>query len=1598
MASIIFFDTEIDVRTSKMQDIGAVGPEQDRTYHGKSIQDFGLFLKGATYVCGHNILKHDLKYIKPALKAGGLTEANAIDTLYLSPLLFPQAPYHALMKDDKLCPDELNNPLADALRARDLFYDELNAFAALPENFRQLYYSLLKDHPAFQGFFRQVPPQQKLDDIPSGIFSAFPEGICALAPVADLVAGRPAELAYALSLARVTDRHSITPRWVSHHFPAVENVLSQLRHKPCYTCGYCQTFLDVKKGLKRYFNYDSFRTYEGIPLQEQAAKAAVEDKSLLAIFPTGGGKSITFQVPALMAADASRSLTVVISPLQSLMKDQVDNLEQRHITEAVTINGSLDPLERADAYERVASGRASILYISPESLRSPSMERLIAGRQLARFVIDEAHCFSAWGQDFRVDYLYIGEFIRKITELKQLDTSIPVSCFTATAKRKVEEDILAYFKEALGLRLEVYRARTERKNLHYHVLQKEDEDKKYQTVRDLVESRAVPTIVYVSRVHKAEKFAAQLREDGLSARHYHGQMKAAERRENQTAFIQGEVQVMFATSAFGMGVDKKDVGLVIHFDISDSLENYVQEAGRAGRDENLSAECFILFSEEDLDKHFLLLNQTKVDARQVQQVWKAIKEMTRFRSTLTHSALDIAREAGWGGENYEELEQRVKTAVASLEEAGYVKRGLNAGRVYADSIQTKTAQEAIDRIYRSGAFSDKQKEHATRIIKSLVALKRRKAGEEETAEGRIDHLSERLGILEREVIEAVNLMRQEEILADQKDLFVYLKHKSQAAALEKLQQALKLELFLLTQIKETEEIFNLKELNELANEAEAQISTLQKITNLLNFWSMKGWVHRVTHPHSSHHIKIGLHENKPNFIRKTEKRHRLVRFALKYLYTLAQRPAGDDTTEPSVNFSVLALKKAYGLELFTEPVTQAEVEDALLFLQKAGVMHIDGGFMVSYQRLTIDRIENNSRKQYTQDDHQKLSDYYKSKVQQIHIVGEYAKRMLQDYHGALEFVNDYFTLNYSQFLKKYFPGSREGEINRSITVKKFKKIFGDLSPAQLGIVNEQQAPFLFVAAGPGSGKTKVLAHKLAALLLMEEVKAEQLLMLTFSRAAATEFKKRLFDLVGNVAALVSIKTFHAFCFDMLGKQGNIDKSDTIIVEAIEAIRNSEVEPSYITRTALVIDEAQDMTDAELRLIEALMNHNEGLRLIAVGDDDQNIFEFRGANTARIQQFLTDHQAKVVPLLENYRSAPNLVAFTSLFASTIHKRIKSQPALAHKTATGVLRVINYTSPTLIEPLIKDFESMHFSGSVAVLTRTNSQAMEVLCALNQRSIPARLIGSNDGFDLFNLLEVRYFWEEIMRSCSSPKIEDEAWNQAKTAHKHRFADSANKAVAERLIEDFEQTNPKRKFRTDLEVFIRESRMEDFLSESGEVVSVSTIHKAKGKEFDNVVLLADDSEIDTDEKRRVLYVGMTRARSHLTIHTRAALLGNLPVDGLQLFRDREMYSSPQHLAIPLTLEDVWLDFFIGREMTIRTLQTGDALFVNGKDCFSKEGYHVAALSKKYQDRLAAFFSKGYVFESAHVQHLVYWKKEGTDYEALVVLPWIQLTLAKPV
>lgn len=1597
MYSIAFIDTEIDPISKKILDIGSVR-QDGSSFHKSSVAEFIQFLNGTQFICGHNIINHDIKYIGKALTDAGINPENIIDTLYLSPLLFPTKPYHALLKDDKLQSEDINNPLNDSIKVKDLFNDEIAAFQQTDETLKQIFYLLLDNHKEFHSFFNFIGYKSANAEPEKMIRQRFENEVCEKVNLVNIVSEHPIELAYCLSLinsfVHKKEIYSITPRWVLKNYPEVERIMLKLRNKPCISgCTYCNNALDIHKGLKRFFGFDAFRTYGGEPLQEKAVKAAISNKSILAVFPTGGGKSITFQVPALMSGESVNGLTIVISPLQSLMKDQVDNLEKAGITKAVTINGLLDPIERAKSFERVEDGSASILYISPESLRSRTIERLILGRKIVRFVIDEAHCFSSWGQDFRVDYLFIGDFIKSIQKKKNLEDRIPVSCFTATAKQKVIEDIRSYFQEKLSLDLELFTSKVSRTNLHYKIFAKGNEEDKYQTLRDLIEEKNCPTIVYVSRTYKAFKLSERLNQDGYHARPYHGKMDKQEKTINQDAFINGEVSIMVATSAFGMGVDKKDVGMVIHYEISDSLENYIQEAGRAGRDENISADCFVLFNEEDLSKHFILLNQTKLSIKEIQQVWKAIKDITRFRSSVSNSALEIARKAGWD-ENVVEIETRVITAIAALEDAGYLKRGQNMPRIFANSILSRNAQEAIDKINASERFEEKQKEKGIRIIKKLFSSKSRKQSNDEVAESRIDYISDHLGIVKQEVINIVNLLRDEKILADAKDLTAFIKKsENKNRSLNIVNTFCKIENFLLPLFDEQEKTFHIKELNEAAEAKGCEEVSLNKIKTIINFWAIKNWIKRQNLEYSKNHFAVLSLHSKELLKEKQEKRHELAKFIVDFLFEKSKDSNSNDVIgkeEVLVEFSVHELKAAYdnSPNLFKLKVDIDDIEDTLFYLSKIEAIKIEGGFLVVYNGLTIERLEEDNKKRYTKEDYEKLNQFYENKVQQIHIVGEYARKMISDYRKALQFVEDYFHLNYNSFLKKYFPGSKADDLKLKMTPSKFRQLFGELSPAQLSIINDNESKYIVVAAGPGSGKTRVLVHKLASLLLMEDVKHEQLLMLTFSRAAATEFKKRLLNLIGNAANYIEIKTFHSYCFDLLGKVGSLEKSDVILKKTIEKIKNKDVEVSRITKTVLVIDEAQDINDDEFSLINTLMEQNEEMRVIAVGDDDQNIFEFRGASSKYLEQFIQVNRAVKHELVENYRSKSNLVHFANQFVERIQHRLKQTTIISTQPDNGKIKLVRYQYENLITPLVNDILATGLTGTTCVLTQTNEEALQITGLLLKKGMQAKLIQSNEGFSLYNLLEVRFFLSQLNLADDVFIISDDVWAAAKRELINKFRNSNKLEICNNIIKDYELTNPKKKYKSDLEVFIRESKLEDFIMDGGETVFVSTIHKAKGKEFDNVFLMLENFNPTTDEAKRQLYVAMTRAKQNLTIHLNSNFLDSISARNLERVEDRNIYSPPNELAMHLTHKDVWLDYFKNKQYAISKLTSGDDLTISDDGCLSLKNQLVLKFSKKFLNQIESMQQRNYDLKHVKVNFIVFWVKEGTEQEVKIILP----------
>ena len=338
---------------------------------------------------------------------------------------------------------------------------------------------------------------------------------------------------------------------------------------------------NILKILEKQFGYKAFRG-----LQESIIRRTLEGKHSLVIMPTGSGKSLLYQIPALIFDD----LTIVISPLIALMKDQVDTLVHKKI-DAVYINSSLNRTEREERYRKLSQGKFKILYVTPERFRKKEFVDILSKRKIALLAVDEAHCISQWGHDFRPDYTRLKEF-------RNLIHNPTTIALTATATPDVQNDIISQLNLSQS-EMEIFHEGIERENLVLSVNHLWGEDEKIKAINTIIDNNPGNGIIYFVLIKDLKQMGERLRKQGRSFLKYHGDLNSDERKKVQNRFMKGRNQLVLATNAFGMGIDKEDIRFVIHSQVPASLEAYYQEIGRAGRD-GKHAICQLLYDEQDL--------------------------------------------------------------------------------------------------------------------------------------------------------------------------------------------------------------------------------------------------------------------------------------------------------------------------------------------------------------------------------------------------------------------------------------------------------------------------------------------------------------------------------------------------------------------------------------------------------------------------------------------------------------------------------------------------------------------------------------------------------------------------------------------------------------------------------------------------------------------------------------------------------------------------------------------------------------------------------------------------------------------------------------
>jgi ATP-dependent DNA helicase RecQ len=1274
----------------------------------------------ATFAGGHNILWHDLPVLADEGRCPELLKLPVLDTLLLSPLAFPQKPYHRLIKNDKLVTAARSNPLNDAQASRQVAADALHALGG----------AYAADWPFICAFLAagNLPDTAKAgldlttrlmgsEKIATGealrrFATRFPDRYCH-AGLQRLVS-EPGGAVPWLSLAfvsawiRVAGTDSIVPPWVKRQFPGVYGVMHELRSAPCGdpSCGYCAETHDPVRQLRKFFSYDAFRPEPCLPsdptrgLQEEIVRQAMAGRPLLAILPTGGGKSLCFQIPALQRYHRDGSLTVVISPLQALMKDQVDGLAAKTGVRCVgALHGLLTPPERGELLEELQLGGIGVIYVSPEQLRNPSFRRAIALRDIAFWVCDEAHCISKWGHDFRPDYLYISRFIRELAQASHSGGIAPVVCLTATAKEDVKDEIRRHFGDQLGQDLLLLDGGAERTNLAYRVEPVEGAHKAvriHEILLDRLEGDDGAAVVFVSTRRHAEQTAEILKGLKWSAEYFHAGLDPGEKKDILERFIAGRIRVICATNAFGMGIDKEDIRLVIHADVPGSLENYLQEAGRAGRDRK-PAECILLFSEQDLERQFSMGAFSRIFESDIRKILSALRTAER-RSGKDDSVCVSTREILLGckaGTTMEDdidalIDTKVKTAISVLEEGDFLARNDNLTRVFQGRPLVEDMRQAEGLIARSN-LPPRTAELWRQFMRVFLALPENAPNAiecfaEVPAMARVYEIEKdkhgRFWNRYRPIFDTLNDMADAGLI--KKDLLISAIVHVESAGSSDLRRRkwIQLERRMLEILREKDPApegavpLNLKKLNTTLSRELGEKTLVEKIPMAMELWRrdrprMDGGAGAFVYKKHGNGYMVELPDGWDPIVQSAELRQNAGALLLEHILKLAREKYGKGRHE--VEFAESELIKVLKDDMLfgggNSKSLARIIRFVLVSLHDQQVIVLKNGKALFTQSMQI-RLnkdpEGKYSKRFARAHFDRLEIYYQEKNFQIHVMAEYARLGMDSLTSHLKLIRDYFQLGNAEFARRYFAG-RTRELELATGMESYLRIVESLgNKDQQAIVAARDTRNMLILAGPGSGKTRVVSHRCAYLLRVRRVRPRSILVVCFNRHACLTLRQRIHQLVGDDARGVTIQTYHGLALSLLGRTFaedgprtppeaiNFDALITDATELLKAPTDDALDSEDTLRSRLLrgyqhilVDEYQDISQREYDFLSQIAGRtikdaDQKLSILAVGDDDQSIYGFRAANVAFIQRFKEDYQAEIHYMVQNYRSTSNII--------------------------------------------------------------------------------------------------------------------------------------------------------------------------------------------------------------------------------------------------------------------------------------------------------------------------------------------------------------------
>jgi len=1597
---------------------------------------------GARFVVGHNVRRHDLPALAQAWPGLALHALPVLDTLELSPLAFPENPYHRLVKDYRLVSDARNDPLRDATLASELLADALSALAerqrGRPDELAVIHF--LVDRAGAGGLSSVLEdvrgaPAPDIAAAAACFLRAVEGTTCvehatALAHDALHDPARAWPLAYVVAWLRVAGGNSVLPPWVRETHPDTGRLVRVLRTVPCARpdCRWCRHTHDPVRQLREWFQLEAFRATPanagGGSLQEDIVVAGLGQRSLLAILPTGGGKSLCYQLPALVHHQRTGALTVVISPLQSLMKDQIDNLARRGIESAVAINGLLTPPERKAALDRVRMGDAGMVLVSPEQFRNRSFVEAIRWREVATWVFDEAHCLSRWGHDFRTDYLYVARFVRQRQAAHPDAPPAVIACFTATAKPDVIADLHEHFRAELGVELAYFGGGHARTNLQYEVIAVPRAGKAariLELLQETVQPDAGGAVVFAATRRNAELLAGAIGAAGWSCAHFHAGLEPGTKRETQQAFIEGALRVIVATNAFGMGVDKPDIRLVVHADIPGSLENYLQEAGRAGRDTG-PARCVLLYDEEDVEAQFGVIARSRLTHRDLAAVLRAARRrrsrVGRDVIVVTPRELLLEDEEAALDAGSPDTETRVRTAIAWLERARFLQREENESRVFPASLRVGSLAEADARMAQSD-LPVATRARYRRVLDLLMA-----AGSEDGIS--TDDILLAAGIPAEECFRTLANLARLGLVANDLGLRAVLRKGVADPSEARLARVASLERALIDVLSEAApdadagetQVLGLRAVCEAvrvrldrrdAPETVVPDRVLDALRALAQPFgtASAGRAMLTLRRRGAGELQVRVIRPWAQIRDISERRCATADVVLRTL--LSRLPASTRSADAIVECKAADLLAAIDADLVLASQLRdrpAALEHALLHLHETGVLILDRGRAVFRSAMTLRLLPREQASRLSREDVAPLERHYEERTFQVHVMHEYARRAMTRIGDALALVGAYFASGREQFVRTWFGGQRE-LLELATTAESYRRIVESLRhPLQQHLVEAREGVNRLVIAGPGSGKTRVIVHRAAYLLRVLRIPAASIIVLAYNRSAAVEVRRRLRSLVGDDANGLAVLTYHAMAMRLTGtsaavlaQEGQAVDFEGLLARAVALLDGRlavGVDPDELRDRLLagyrfiLVDEYQDIDALQFELISALAGRlrtdgDAKLTIMAVGDDDQNIYAFRRTSVEFIHRFAADYRADTRFLVENYRSTQHIIAAANTLITPAPGRMKvdapiridharsAEPAGGRwdrldPEGRGRVRIIAAPADANVQAQLtmtlfarlRERDPRSDWSECAVLARTHA-ALEPLRAWCERhNLPYRgtdrrgpvaAIATRQGQRVVAALRrrqgrlvglpatVRWLEYEARRAPVDP------WWRA-------LADAARDfAVA---------TDAARALPSDLLDWLHDAAESGGAGARGHL-NLLTVHAAKGREFDHVVVLdAGDWPNALPEERRLLYVGMTRARETLAL-MQGAPRGNPLLAGLD---DSESVVRMTPDAMPsrrpdldvihrvLGLDEVDLGF-AGRQpedaavhAAIAALAVGDALRLDGRTLFDARGAAVGRLA----------------------------------------------------